>query len=589
MPDLGTSKHRSSRACTACRAKHVRCDAALPRCTRCVGEEKECVYVKSRRGGRRRVLNTLTSSMNGTKMDQESFISILPILSQTGTRELNPGFNLTTSTSAPSGTVDDQLLSLYYRYFHSAHPCAVPRFAIQRYAVSDRRAIQPLYAVMKYIGSLHNALIPSSQLKDHVEAELAVARSTDHVVSPFAVQAVLLYSIAVYWCDETEKGLDLLEEAIQMALGLGMNRSNFATEHGRNDPILEESWRRTWWQIYITDAHIAGSTHSYPFRTDGILMDVHLPCEEEEYESGNIPNPRTLEEYDMREFSGDEREFSSFAEMVGLTRSLDLALAARKDLDLKIITTVCANVDAIHVSWTSLLPASKRTVFRPDGSLDETLFKAHAIIHTWIVDLHRQLSNLAYSAIEGVSKCCPQAPPESLLQSNSPESDLHTRRVLHSIEQFESLLTLPTNIVSHTPFIICMIAVVAVAHLSACRYVFKGQDLRLDRERIRVTMGTLKAMGEHWALGKRTYQEISVIAREILSLDRPLPSPSMPQEPQHPMTGISGVTADMTASSFALAMAAESLDFCDLFDIDYHEATIRDALTQDLVVVECCV
>lgn len=161
MPDLGTSKHRSSRACTACRAKHVRCDAALPRCTRCVGEEKECVYVKSRRGGRRRVLNTLTSSMNGTKMDQESFISILPILSQTGTRELNPGFNLTTSTSAPSGTVDDQLLSLYYRYFHSAHPCAVPRFAIQRYAVSDRRAIQPLYAVMKYIGSLHNALIQS--------------------------------------------------------------------------------------------------------------------------------------------------------------------------------------------------------------------------------------------------------------------------------------------------------------------------------------------------------------------------------------------------------------------------------------------
>lgn len=244
------------------------------------------MYVKSRRGGRRRVLNTLTSSMNGTKMDQESFISILPILSQTGTRELNPGFNLTTSTSAPSGTVDDQLLSLYYRYFHSAHPCAVPRFAIQRYAVSDRRAIQPLYAVMKYIGSLHNALIPSSQLKDHVEAELAVARSTDHVVSPFAVQAVLLYSIAVYWCDETEKGLDLLEEAIQMALGLGMNRSNFATEHGRNDPILEESWRRAWWQIYITDAHIAGSTHSYPFRTDGILMDVHLPCEEEEYESG---------------------------------------------------------------------------------------------------------------------------------------------------------------------------------------------------------------------------------------------------------------------------------------------------------------
>lgn len=71
-----------------------------------------------------------------------------------------------------------------------------------------------------------------------------------------------------------------------MALDLGMNRSDFATQHRRNDPILEESWRRTWWEVYITDAHIAGSTHTYPFRTTGIQMDVRLPCEEEEYESG---------------------------------------------------------------------------------------------------------------------------------------------------------------------------------------------------------------------------------------------------------------------------------------------------------------
>jgi hypothetical protein len=134
-----------------------------------------------------------------------------------------------------------------------------------------------------------------------------------------------------------------------------------------------------------------------------------------------------------------------------------------------------------------------------------------------------------------------------------------------------------------------MIAVVAVTHLSACRYVFKGQDLRLNRERIRVTMGALKAMGEHWSLGKRTYQEISVIAREILSLDRPLPSPSALQEPQHAITGVPEVMTDIPASAFASDMAVEALDFCDLFDIDYHEATIRDALSHDLLVAECCI
>lgn len=31
-------------------------------------------------------------------------------------------------------------------------------------------------------------------------------------------------------------------------------------------------------------------------------------------------------------------------------------------------------------------------------------------------------------------------------------------------------------------------------------------------------MGVLKTLSEHWPLGKRTYREIGVIAREILSL-----------------------------------------------------------------------
>ena len=39
-----------------------------------------------------------------------------------------------------------------------------------------------------------------------------------------------------------------------------------------------------------------------------------------------------------------------------------------------------------------------------------------------------------------------------------------------------------------------------------------------SREKIRLTMGTLKRLSEHWALGKRTYREIGTIAREILSL-----------------------------------------------------------------------
>ena len=98
------------------------------------------------------------------------------------------------------------------------------------------------------------------------------------------------------------------------------------------------------------------------------------------------------------------------------------------------------------------------------------------------------------------------------------EAHIHTSKVLLAIEKIIGLLTLPTRLVTHTPFIICMIANTTIAHLSACRYLFRDRTLQMEREKIRLCMGVLKTLSEHWPLGKRTYREIGIIAREILSL-----------------------------------------------------------------------
>ncbi|CUS09970.1 unnamed protein product [Tuber aestivum] len=37
-------------ACTECRGRHLKCDAGVPSCGRCVADGRECSYVKSRRG-----------------------------------------------------------------------------------------------------------------------------------------------------------------------------------------------------------------------------------------------------------------------------------------------------------------------------------------------------------------------------------------------------------------------------------------------------------------------------------------------------------------------------------------------------------
>lgn len=94
----------------------------------------------------------------------------------------------------------------------------------------------------------------------------------------------------------------------------------------------------------------------------------------------------------------------------------------------------------------------------------------------------------------------------------------HTIKCLKSIETLNKLMTLPANIATHTPFIICMIANATIAHLSACRYIYKGTQLELGREKIRLSMGTLKSLSEYWPQGKRIYQEVGIIAREILCL-----------------------------------------------------------------------
>lgn len=72
-------------------------------------------------------------------------------------------------------------------------------------------------------------------------------------------------------------------------------------------------------------------------------------------------------------------------------------------------------------------------------------------------------------------------------------------------------------------------------------------------------MGTLKRLSEHWTLGKRTYHEIGIIAREILSLSK--------EPPANP--GIINVALpdppSLDIPAFEVLPNAE-FDFCTLFD-----------------------
>jgi len=182
---------------------------------------------------------------------------------------------------ASTGTTE-QLLELYYTFFHKAHPCALPPQSMRRRLDKDPESVKLLMLVMSFIGSLYAPSISSDPLEKQLRMELGYRQRQ---ATGFTVQALLLYSIAVYWNNEIERSLELLDRAICMALDLGMHHREFALVHGEGDPVLEECWRRTWWQLYIDDMHIASSNHILSWKTSCVVTNVELPCEEDEYEA----------------------------------------------------------------------------------------------------------------------------------------------------------------------------------------------------------------------------------------------------------------------------------------------------------------
>jgi Fungal specific transcription factor domain len=429
-----------------------------------------------------------------------------------------------TQDSVAEGEVTtDQLIKLYYECFHGAHPFVLPHNHFTSRRARQPESIKLLELIMCWIGSLYAPNISSEWHETQIRIELH--NTSPQSATAFRTQALLLYSIALYGNDQFERSGAILDSAICTALRMGMHRLDFAVHFGEGDPILEESWRRTWWKLYITDLHVAASLHLTTWRTSGIDITVELPCEEHEYESGRISTPGTLLEYDNREFAvntnGDMTiGFSSFAQLIGLCRCFDMTLAEGLPNDEDSIYRISRETDAAVAAWLLLLPRNQRELIHKDGKVDELMFQANMLMHTYVVDIHRPLSDLSYSAIESCSRCAPPAPPQRLSPARAQESQIHTMKILHAIEKLTDLLTLPTRFTRHTPFVICMIAVTTIAHLSACKYVLGGRDLKVARARVRTAMGALKAYEDIWPLGKRTYREVGIVAREILSLDQ---------------------------------------------------------------------
>ena len=194
----------------------------------------------------------------------------------------------------------------------------------------------------------------------------------------YTVQALLLIGIALHASNEKEQAIDVIERAVTIGLELGMQDADFANSHGNGNATVEESWRRTFWELYIVERVVAAENHS----PESILitttaLTVPLPCEENEYTAGRVSKTRTLEDYDNRAFLGDDIVCSSAAYRIDAARILGdvLVKSANPPTDEPYVE----KLDHDLGQWYLYLPDEKRTIVAKDWIYDEVLFHAHAL------------------------------------------------------------------------------------------------------------------------------------------------------------------------------------------------------------------
>lgn len=188
------------------------------------------------------------------------------------------GFKLTNESSALS----DRYLNSYYQNFHASHPFTLPKKYLFQF--TNFAALEPLLCAIRWVGSLYvDRVFSRGQLLEEAYRKINDPNTPQ---DGLLVQAMLVLIVGLDGTRQLEAAKKLLADAGALAVKIGLNSHQFAIAHGRDNAVVQESWRRTWWDLYVVDGMIAGVHRATNFALFDVQADVQLPCEEWEYQSG---------------------------------------------------------------------------------------------------------------------------------------------------------------------------------------------------------------------------------------------------------------------------------------------------------------
>ncbi|KAL4789123.1 hypothetical protein BDV19DRAFT_374603 [Aspergillus venezuelensis] len=478
-------------ACLNCREKHLKCDGVRGGCGRCQSLHLPCHFIPSRRGrkSQRAVANRSCSSPS----------SPMPLFHST-TYPLDlqqPG-----QSSSVSGQDQSlQLISLFYLHFHQAHPFLPPMEVLLQ-------SNPPSY-LLDVIQSTSLHYLRSHIFQDNTGDLLFAVQSADARVEK--AQALLLLAIVQHGKQQPHEAQSCLGQALECALEIGLHRREASDTLSVDAPLMAESLRRTWWEIFVVDVLLA------TVQVDGYLQfkmvetpQVPLPCAPEEYQPGSIVSPilPTLADMEQSNISCSDIEFSPCAYRI------EAAMILRKCFRMGGTHVTKETLDVLSAAitaWFHRLPSNRRPILQLNGTVDEVMMQAVMMMHCATIYLHFPRSSLlAFLPTTGRIMC--SSPPTLITASLDPQ--LHTAKVADGAVQLSGLATLSASVVNHTPFFACTLvlsSIIQVALLLADSLL----PPHARQQYLALNLGVLKSMGETWPIAASAMHQIRQAVIEV--------------------------------------------------------------------------
>ncbi|PNP79297.1 hypothetical protein FNYG_07373 [Fusarium nygamai] len=529
-------------ACLACRRRHLKCDGQRP-CSRCRTADFDCVYTVSRRGyngrkrtapqssGHREAAGTLvpvvdtavtvvspappvpaleTPSVFDPSMffgDVTSHLSVdksFPIaaFSQTIPSTPLPGFS---SQSVVGGTgnrvpralpLRERYIDSFYLNFYAAHPFIPPKELLL--ILTQQISLEPLLAAIRWIGSLYIEQDSSRRL--FTDASRLIDGAP--LRNGFLVQAMLLIIIGLDGNRQEKKARKLMGDAIDISIQIKLNSDPFAATNGQGIPVLEESWRRTWWELYVVDALMSGVHQTNTFVLYDVPTDVGLPCEESQYLTGQIPPP--IRPYDTETLGlFDPTPYSSYTYRIQCACILGAFQKMPSDVDY--IARLLAN-------WMLRLPPSKYDAYC-NGELDEMMFQAIMMWQAISILVHQPHSQLDSSLTYYIK-------PSNTPAESSDAFNSHTKHTIRAARELSKLISYRVPLIKHTHFFAYMVTLSSTIHLSRWSLAFVAQNDQDLRQNMSQNIGALVKFAEVWPMAQHLGMQVKRMAKEVYRIKK---------------------------------------------------------------------